>query len=186
MKNSAFIALLATLAACSTNTKKECCSLTESGLSKEKFQTEIEGKKTDLIVLKNENNMEVCITNFGGRIVSAMVPDKEGNFKDVVLGFDNIEDYINVPSDFGASIGRYANRIGKELFEGFTSNTPLTIPMYQTEGELLAQDGDGSVTVLATKTLPYTMTNTYEFAAIHSNPPGIYTDKPAVDRKSVV
>ena len=69
---------------------------------------------------------------------------------------------------------------GKELFEGFTSNTPLTIPMYQTEGELLAQDGDGSVTVLATKTLPYTMTNTYEFAAIHSNPPGIYTDKPAV------
>ena len=126
MKNSAFIALLATLAACSTNTKKECCSLTESGLSKEKFQTEIEGKKTDLIVLKNENNMEVCITNFGGRIVSAMVPDKEGNFKDVVLGFDNIEDYINVPSDFGASIGRYANRIAGGKFT--LDNIEYTLP----------------------------------------------------------
>ena len=104
MKNLASIAMLATLAACAPNTKKDCCSLTESGLSKEKFQTEIEGKKTDLIVLKNDNNMEVCVTNFGGRIVSVMVPDREGKLQDVVLGFDNIEDYIHVPSDFGASI----------------------------------------------------------------------------------
>ena len=52
--------------------------------------------------------MEVCITNFGGRIVSVMVPDKNGNMKDVVLGFDSIADYVNIPSDFGASIGRYA------------------------------------------------------------------------------
>ena len=51
--------------------------------------------------------MEVCITNFGGRIVSIMVPDKDGKMQDVVLGFDNIDDYIRIPSDFGASIGRY-------------------------------------------------------------------------------
>ena len=57
--------------------------------------------------------MEVCITNFGARIVSIMVPDKNGNMTDVVLGFDNIEDYIQIPTDFGASIGRYANRIGQ-------------------------------------------------------------------------
>lgn len=57
--------------------------------------------------------MEVCITNFGGRIVSIMVPDKTGKLQDVVLGFDSIADYINIPSDFGASIGRYANRINK-------------------------------------------------------------------------
>ncbi|MCQ2347011.1 MAG: galactose mutarotase [Paludibacteraceae bacterium] len=55
--------------------------------------------------------MEVCITNFGGRIVSIMVPDKDGKMQDVVLGFDNIKDYKNIPSDFGACIGRYANRI---------------------------------------------------------------------------
>ncbi len=59
--------------------------------------------------------MEVCVTNFGGRIVSIMVPDKNGDMKDVVLGFDSIADYINVPSDFGASIGRYANRINKGI-----------------------------------------------------------------------
>ena len=57
--------------------------------------------------------MEVCITNFGARIVSIMVPDKDGNMTDVVLGFDNIEDYIKIPTDFGATIGRYANRIGQ-------------------------------------------------------------------------
>ena len=60
--------------------------------------------------------MEVCITNFGGRIVSLCVPDKNGNSIDVVLGFDNIHQYadsVNSPSDFGAAIGRYANRINQ-------------------------------------------------------------------------
>ena len=52
-----------------------------------RFQTEVNGEKTDLFVLKNKNKMEVCVTNFGGRIVSVMVPDKDGNMKDVVLGF---------------------------------------------------------------------------------------------------
>ena len=60
--------------------------------------------------------MEVCVTNFGGRIVSVMVPDKDGKMQDVVLGFDSIQDYISKPSDFGASIGRYANRINQGRF----------------------------------------------------------------------
>ena len=77
---------------------------TDSGLVKSNFQTEVGGKKTDLYVLRNQNNMEVCVTNFGGRIVSVMVPDKEGVMRDVVLGFDSIQDYISKPSDFGASI----------------------------------------------------------------------------------
>ena len=98
---------------CTATTKEE---LTESGLKRSDFQTEVDGEKTDLFVLKNKNNMEVCITNFGGRIVSVMVPDKDGNMKDVVLGFDSIQDYIKYPSDFGASIGRYANRINQGRF----------------------------------------------------------------------
>ena len=98
---------------CTATTKEE---LTESGLKRSDFQTEADGEKTDLFVLKNKNNMEVCITNFGGRIVSVMVPDKDGNMKDVVLGFDSIQDYIKYPSDFGASIGRYANRINQGRF----------------------------------------------------------------------
>ena len=95
--------------------------LTLSGLNPANFETMVDSvKPVKLYTLKNAAGMEVCVTNFGGRIVSIMVPDKNGEMKDVVLGFDNIEDYQNVPSDFGASIGRYANRInqGKIVVEG--------------------------------------------------------------------
>ena len=89
-------------------------NLTLSGLNPARFEKVInDNQTTQLYTLKNTNGMEVCITNFGARIVSIMVPDKNGDMKDVVLGFDNIDDYIQVPSDFGATIGRYANRIGQ-------------------------------------------------------------------------
>ncbi|MEL5894496.1 galactose-1-epimerase [Bacteroides sp. GD17] len=113
MKKVVMWALGALLVAACAGTKVE---VTESGLLKSNFQTEVNGKKTDLYVLRNKNNMEVCVTNFGGRIVSVMVPDKDGNMRDVVLGFDSIQDYISQPSDFGASIGRYANRINQGRF----------------------------------------------------------------------
>lgn len=110
----------------SSCTPKAPETLTLSGLNPTKFQTEVHGKKTQLYTLKNAAGMEVCITNFGGRIVSIMVPDKNGEMRDVVLGFDSIADYINVPSDFGASIGRYANRInqGKIVLDGETIQLP--------------------------------------------------------------
>ena len=102
------------LAACSQPKTTE--NLTASGLNPEKFKSEVRGKATDLYTLTNKNGMEVCITNFGGRIVSVMVPDKNDSLRDVVLGFDSVANYIdsiNTPSDFGAAIGRYANRINK-------------------------------------------------------------------------
>lgn len=107
-----------------TSTPKD--EKTLSGLDKTKFQTVVNGDSTDLYVLKNASGMEVAITNFGGRIVSVMVPDKTGKMIDVVLGFDSISDYINVPSDFGATIGRYANRInqGKITIDGKTIQLP--------------------------------------------------------------
>lgn len=92
-------------------TGKPSGETTASGLKRTNFQTEVDGKQTDLFVLKNKNGMEVCLTNFGGRIVSVMVPDKDGAMQDVVLGFDSIQDYVKYPTDFGATIGRYANRI---------------------------------------------------------------------------
>ena len=106
----AFAALL--MAACTPKAEKT----TDSGLLQSNFQMEVDGKKTDLYTLRNKNNMEVCVTNFGGRIVSVMVPDKDGQMRDVVLGFDSIQDYVSKPSDFGASIGRYANRINQGRF----------------------------------------------------------------------
>ena len=85
-------------------TGKQASEKTASGLEPANFRTEVDGKQTDLFVLKNKNGMEVCITNFGGRIVSVMVPDKDGVMRDVVLGFDSIQDYIKFPSDFGGRI----------------------------------------------------------------------------------
>jgi aldose 1-epimerase len=87
-----------------------------SGLYPDNFKAEKDGQKTGLYILKNSQGMEVCVTNFGGRVVSLMVPDKEGTPLDVVLGFDNVTDYMNIPTDFGASIGRYANRIANGSF----------------------------------------------------------------------
>ena len=111
------------LASCS---QKRETALTLSALDPQNFQTEVNNASTHLYTLKNKAGMEVCITNFGGRIVSVMVPDKNGTMQDVVLGFDSIADYIHIPSDFGASIGRYANRIGQGRFvlDGDTIQLP--------------------------------------------------------------
>ena len=87
---------------------------TASGLNPAVFDTTINNKVVKLYTLKNSNGMEVCITNYGGRVVSLVVPDKNGKGTDVVLGYDNIKQYadtVGSPSDFGSSVGRYANRI---------------------------------------------------------------------------
>lgn len=87
---------------------------TESGLDPTAFDSTIDGKKTELVTIRNNNGMEVCLTNYGGRVVSICVPDKDGKPTDVVLGYDNIKQYadtLNSPSDYGSSVGRYANRI---------------------------------------------------------------------------
>ena len=99
--------------------------LTKSGLDPQQFVDTINGKATALYTLDN-GKMEVCITNFGGRIVSIMAPDRNGELRDVVLGFDNIKDYQTIPSDFGAAIGRFANRIdgGKFVLDGETIQLP--------------------------------------------------------------
>ncbi|MGL6180126.1 MAG: galactose-1-epimerase, partial [Tannerellaceae bacterium] len=82
---------------------------TLSGLDPQKFESIVAGKPTKLYVLKNKNGVEACITNFGGRLVSLMVPDKNGKLTDVVLGHDNINDYVSIDGNFGALIGRYGN-----------------------------------------------------------------------------
>lgn len=89
---------------------------TVSGLLKSNFVSEVEGKPTALYVLKNKNGAEACVTNYGGRLVSVMVPDKKGQMTDVVLGYDNIGQYVNTDSNYGALIGRYGNRINQAKF----------------------------------------------------------------------
>lgn len=125
MNKQFLLAGIAALMLASCNQKPDT-KLTLSGLNPADFQTTVNDSQTGLYALKNKAGMEVCITNFGGRIVSVMVPDKNGTMQDVVLGFDSIADYINIPSDFGASIGRYANRInqGRIVLNGNTIQLP--------------------------------------------------------------
>lgn len=110
MKKILFV--LAVSALCFSCGKEAKEQPTGSGLFPSKFvMTTEEGKTTHLYTLKNANGMEACVTNIGGRIVSIWVPDKNGNFQDVVLGFDSIQPYIPIKTNFGAIIGRYGNRI---------------------------------------------------------------------------
>ena len=142
--------------------------------------------------LKNKAGMEVTVTNFGGRIVKALVPDKDGNMQDVVLGFDSVQCYFpyNNQSDFGASIGRYANRIqhGQIVVDEDTIQLPQNnfghclhggflgwqYQVYEVENQadntitfkMESPDGDGNFTgnVTAKVTMTVTEDNAIEIA----------------------
>jgi len=101
---------------------------------KKAFQQTIDGKQTDLYTLKN-GDITAAVTNYGGRLVGLWVPDKNGNPVDVVVGFGSVEGFKNSTEPyFGATIGRYGNRIanGKFSLDGkeytlFTNNGPNTL-----------------------------------------------------------
>ena len=85
---------------------------------RDNFRMVIDGKQTDLFVLENSNGMKIAITNYGGRIVSWLAPDRDGRLDDIVLGFESLSGFRNAgSSSYGATIGRYANRIAKARFE---------------------------------------------------------------------
>ena len=130
MKKSMLMPLgaLVVMAAASCTGKKDAQAVTASGLDPQNFVAVVDGDSTGLFTLKNANGMEVNITNYGGRIVSLMVPNRSGELTDVVLGFDSVQAYFpeNNKTDFGASIGRYANRInqGKFVIDADTFQLP--------------------------------------------------------------
>ena len=145
MGNAAAVAFLC---ACNTAPQPAEVQLTKSGINPADYDTCIavtydaatrkfaadttDAKPVKLYTLTNKNGMEVCITNFGGRIVSIMVPNKDGEFVDVACGFDKVENYFpwNFETDFGCSVGRYANRInnGEYTYDG-TTDAPTVLNM---------------------------------------------------------
>ena len=112
-------------------------TLTQSVLlpARSGFTDTIDGKPTDLYILKNSAGLTLAITNYGGRFVSLMVPDKNGKLQDVVVGFKTVQEYMNATEPyFGATIGRVGNRIAKGKFsiDGkeytlFANNGPNTL-----------------------------------------------------------
>lgn len=92
------------------------------------FKTTIDGKAVDFFVLTNKNGLGAIFTNYGQRLISLYVPDKNGNIEDVVLGFSTLSDFINADEKyFGATIGRYGNRIAKGNFRIDGENYQLAI-----------------------------------------------------------
>ena len=118
--------ILITISACKENSNKkeqtdmdlpEKESTTISGLLHKDFVDTLNTIPVQLYVLKNKNGVEAAFTNYGQRLVSLMVPDKNGNLEDIVLGFPTLEDYKSGKGRFfGAVVGRYGNRIGKASF----------------------------------------------------------------------
>ncbi|HXS55603.1 MAG TPA: aldose epimerase family protein [Hanamia sp.] len=125
--NALFVTvLLASMSACnngSTN-KTSTAATADSPVvksngapDKKLFESTVDGKQTDLYFLKNHNGMQAAITNYGGRLVGLFVPDKDGGLTDVVVGFKSVRDYENSTEPyFGATIGRFGNRIAKGKF----------------------------------------------------------------------
>ncbi|MFW9597992.1 MAG: aldose epimerase family protein [Paludibacter sp.] len=111
MKNTIYMLLVVALMG-------SCSKSTLSTIQKEKFDTTVDGKSISLYQLTNKNGLEMQVTNFGARIVTLFTPDKNGKFEDIVLGYDNIDKYLNNDGErfLGAAIGRYGNRIAKGQF----------------------------------------------------------------------
>ncbi|MFP4021265.1 MAG: aldose epimerase family protein [Halanaerobium sp.] len=101
--------------------------MSEIRISKKEFGKLSDGRKANLYTLENNNGMKVEITNYGGIIVRLYVPDRGGNLDDIVLGYDNLEQYFEDPNYFGALIGRYGNRIAEGKFELEDKNYQLDI-----------------------------------------------------------
>jgi aldose 1-epimerase len=91
------------------------------------FKGQLGGKTTALYTLRNSHGLVAQVTNLGSKIVSIFVPDREGNFADIVLGYETIEGYIKGNPYFGAICGRYANRIanGKFIIDGKIYRLPI-------------------------------------------------------------
>ncbi|RYY58420.1 MAG: galactose mutarotase [Chitinophagaceae bacterium] len=117
--------MLLTLAACNNDTaaekKTDEMKTTPADApalpSAAAFEGQVNGKQTALYILKNKNGLQAAVTNYGGRLVSLLVPDKNGKLVDVVIGFDSLAGYQRSTEPyFGATIGRYGNRIAKGKF----------------------------------------------------------------------
>ncbi len=112
MKHFHLILIIIAALACSQKTQKEI----DMPYSKADFERVVDGKPTSLFTMKNESGMVVTLTNYGAKIVSIYVPDKNGDFADVMLGFNSIEKYLEWGASHGAVVGPFANRIANAQF----------------------------------------------------------------------
>jgi aldose 1-epimerase len=174
--------LLLVFSSCSTNGKDQM-------IEKTLFGKLDDGREVYLYTLKNNSGGQVQIINYGARVVSLAMPDRNGNFADIVTGYDSLGAYVRDNSYFGAIVGRYGNRIAKGKFELDGKEYQLTIndgrnslhggkigffkafwnaePVESKEGpslklSLVSPDGDEGYPGTVTATVTYTLTNNDE------------------------
>src|SRR5687767_13204484 len=97
-------------------TSKDSTGTAEATTSRAPFGTLPDGTEISLYTLKNTAGTEMLVTNYGGIITALKTADKNGTFEDIVLGYDSLAGYLKAPSFFGATVGRYGNRIAKGKF----------------------------------------------------------------------
>ena len=136
--NKVFITVFSVFILSVFNSSCKQTQLTDSGLNPQDFSIQIDDKPIELFVLKNKEGAEACITNYGARVVSLMMPDRDGRFEDIVCGFSNIDDYLSNKQNFGATIGRY---IGRILNATFTLDS-ITYNLSPNTGEHCAHGGN--------------------------------------------
>jgi aldose 1-epimerase len=130
IKNTLLACLMfALMLACSSEKKsaQQETPLRNPKVTVEEFGSMPDGKPVSLYTLENKNGIEMKVMNYGGIITSLTTPDKNGNFDDVVLGYDSLSSYLKSSPFFGALIGRYGNRIAKGKFkiDGEEYNLPI-------------------------------------------------------------
>jgi aldose 1-epimerase len=167
------------------------------------FGKTTEGDTVSLYTLRNANGLEARITNYGGALVSLMVPDREGQFDDVVLGYDSLAGYLTNKPYFGALVGRYANRIARGQFtlegttyalarndgenhlhggiKGLTHTLWHAAALVKQEGPALqlsytSPDGEDGYPGALAVTVVYTLTNKNEFVIDYT----ATSDKPTI------
>jgi aldose 1-epimerase len=193
--------LIAGVVACNAISVGSACAAVE--VTKKPWGSTPEGTAVDLYTLKNAKGAEATITNYGGIVVSLLMPDRAGKFGDVVLGYDSLQGYLTKSPYFGALIGRYGNRIaaGKFTLEGTTytlatNNGPNSLhggvkgfdkvvwsarPIESAEGAALeltylAKDGEEGFPGNLQVTAVYTLTNSNELKLTFA----ATTDKPTI------
>lgn len=173
---------------------KQKPAVSTQSISKVEFGKLTDGRIADLYTLTSRNGLVMKVTNYGGTVTSLSVPDKNGTLADVVLGFDNIQSYLNATAYFGAIVGRYGNRIAKGKFEidGVSynlakNNGPNTLhgglvgfdkvmwdatKVNDTSGvgiklHYLSKDGDEGFPGNLDVTVTYMLTNANEFSIVY-------------------
>lgn len=110
-------------------------------ISIDKFGVTPQGEQVDLITFENESGAYIKVTNYGAKLVSLVIPDKNGKLADVVLGYNDLESYLNGERFFGSNPGPFANRIKDASFtiDGHTYN------MTPNEGANLLHSGNSAI-----------------------------------------